>query len=317
MAAFLVSTAAVALLQGTLRWFVLDHPNERSLHASPVPRTGGLGILAGVTAGSLLGGLFAWPVLASALALAAISLVDDVRGLPVPVRLAGHLAVAALFVSVFWDAFPNPLWGAVTVIALGWMTNLYNFMDGSDGLAGGMALFGFGSYGVAAWIAGDASLAAISSVAAAAAAGFLAFNFPPARIFMGDVGSVPIGFMAGALGLAGWAEGTWTAWFPVLVFSPFIVDASVTLARRALRRERVWQAHREHYYQRMVRLGLGHRDTALLWYGLMLAVGASGLWALQQAVPAQLATLATWVVIYGAIMVLIDRRWAAHRREGH
>jgi UDP-N-acetylmuramyl pentapeptide phosphotransferase/UDP-N-acetylglucosamine-1-phosphate transferase len=94
---------------------------------------------------------------------------------------------------------------------------------------------------------------------AAAAAGFLCFNFHPARIFMGDVGSVPLGFTAGALGLVGWRSGAWPLWFPLLVFAPFILDATVTLLRRALRGEKVWQAHRSHYYQRMVQMGLGHR----------------------------------------------------------
>lgn len=315
LAAILVSAAAVALFQGVLRGFALDHPNERSLHAAPVPRTGGLGILAGVTAGSLVGGLLAWPALAGAWALAAVSLVDDIRGLPAAVRLAGHLVVAAFFVALYWDAFPHPLWGAVTVIAIGWMTNLFNFMDGSDGLAGGMALFGFGFYAASAWMAGEAALASISAVVAASAAGFLAFNFPPARIFMGDVGSVPVGFLAGALGLAGWAQGAWAPWFPVLVFSPFIIDASVTLARRALRRERVWQAHREHYYQRMVQLGFGHRDTAFAWYGLMAAVGVSGIWALRQSMAVQLGMLAAWAIIYAGLMLWVDRRWAAHTQK--
>jgi UDP-N-acetylmuramyl pentapeptide phosphotransferase/UDP-N-acetylglucosamine-1-phosphate transferase len=307
-----LSAAAIALLlRGALRRFALDHPNERSLHTAPVPRTGGLGIMAGVTGGFLLLGVPHWPVLAGALALAGISLADDLRGLPVPVRFAGHLAVAAAFVALHWSALPHPLWAPVAVLALGWMTNLYNFMDGSDGLAGGMALLGFGCYALAAALAGQAALAGVSAVAAAAAAGFLAYNFPPARIFMGDAGSVPLGFMAGALGLAGWTAGAWAPWFPVLVFSPFIVDATVTLLRRALRRERVWQAHREHYYQRMVQLGLGHRGTALVWYGLMLAVGASAVLGLRAAPPAQAALLAAWLAVYAVLMVLVDRRWTA------
>ncbi len=196
------------------------------------------------------------------------------------------------------------------------MTNLYNFMDGSDGLAGGMALFGFGFYAAAAWLAGDPALLAISATVSAAAAGFLWFNFPPARIFMGDVGSVPIGFMAGAVGLAGWANGAWAPWFPVLVFSPFIVDATVTLLRRALRGERVWRAHREHYYQRMVQLGLGHRNTALLWYALMVAVGVAGLSALGKAMAFKAAMLAGWIVAYVGLMAWVDRRWAARGRTG-
>jgi UDP-N-acetylmuramyl pentapeptide phosphotransferase/UDP-N-acetylglucosamine-1-phosphate transferase len=189
------------------------------------------------------------------------------------------------------------------------MINVYNFMDGSDGLAGGMALFGFGFYGGAAWLAGDSAFASVNFAVAAAAAGFLFFNFHPARIFMGDAGSVTLGFLVAALGLLGWQQGHWPAWFPVLVFSPFIVDASLTLARRLLRGEKVWQAHREHYYQRLVRMGYGHRVTALLEYVLMLLAGLSALWGLQQGERHRLGLLWLWASTYLVLMVVVDAHW--------
>ena len=150
-------------------------------------------------------------------------------------------------------------------------------MDGSDGLAGGMALIGFGAYAVAAQLAGDQPLAVLSLALCAASAAFLLYNFHPARIFMGDVGSVPLGFLAGALGLAGWANDVWPLWFPLLVFAPFMCDATLTLLKRLLRRERVWQAHREHYYQRLVRMGFGHRGTAWIEYAAMLGCALAAL----------------------------------------
>jgi UDP-N-acetylmuramyl pentapeptide phosphotransferase/UDP-N-acetylglucosamine-1-phosphate transferase len=104
---------------------------------------------------------------------------------------------------------------------------------------------------------------------AGSALGFLMFNFAPARLFMGDAGSAPLGFLAGALGVLGWQGGAWTGWFPVMVFSTFLVDASMTLGYRLARGERVWVAHKEHLYQRMVAGGLGHTRTALVAYGLM------------------------------------------------
>ena len=125
---------------------------------------------------------------------------------------------------------------------------------------------------------------------------------------MGDAGSIPLGFLAGGFGLAGWQAGVWPAWFPVLVFSPFIVDASVTLMRRALRRQRIWQAHCEHYYQRLVRSGWGHRKTALAGYALMLACGAVAF--LGASLPA--AAQATLLVIAGAaylgIVLILERK---------
>jgi UDP-N-acetylmuramyl pentapeptide phosphotransferase/UDP-N-acetylglucosamine-1-phosphate transferase len=196
------------------------------------------------------------------------------------------------------------------------MANLYNFMDGSDGLAGGMALIGFSIYGAAAWLAGSAEFALVNFSIAAAAAAFLVFNFHPARIFLGDAGAVPLGFLAAALGMIGWLQHDWTWWFPVLVFSPFIVDASVTLARRLLRREKVWQAHRDHYYQRLVQLGWGHAKTAISEYALMLASGLLALAALALPAGLQAVLLAVAAAAYLALIALIERAWRRVSAEG-
>jgi UDP-GlcNAc:undecaprenyl-phosphate GlcNAc-1-phosphate transferase len=316
--AYLAPLLALPLSFGTLAWLlrdghrlrVLDLPNERSLHAAPVPRTGGLGLLAGITAAWLIASpAGSWPAFAGTLVLAGVSFLDDLRGLPVLVRLSAQLAVAVALVVWHADAFPAAAWALAVVLAIAWMCNLYNFMDGIDGLAGGMAVFGFGTYAIAAGLGGAAELAALCAGIVAAALAFLAFNFPPARIFMGDVGSVPLGFLAAALGLLGWERGLWAAWFPVLVFSPFIVDATITLMRRALRGERIWQAHKEHYYQRVVQLGAGHRATALGEYALMLATGASAVGLMTAPAPVQWAGFGAWVLVYAAAMVWIDRLW--------
>jgi UDP-N-acetylmuramyl pentapeptide phosphotransferase/UDP-N-acetylglucosamine-1-phosphate transferase len=132
---------------------------------------------------------------------------------------------------------------------------------------------------------------------------------------MGDSGSVPLGFLAAAIGLLGWQAGLWPMWFPVLVFSPFIADASVTLLKRYLRGERLSQAHRSHYYQRVLRMGLGHRGTALAAYALMLATAGSALAARAWPDAAVIVLLAAWVAIYGAGMWLIDQRWADFERK--
>jgi UDP-GlcNAc:undecaprenyl-phosphate/decaprenyl-phosphate GlcNAc-1-phosphate transferase len=199
-------------------------------------------------------------------------------------------------------------WCATAALSLVWLTNLYNFMDGSDGLAGGMALLGFSAYGGVA-ASGDLELSFACWSVAAAVGGFLLFNFPPAKVFMGDAGSIPLGFLAAAVGMLGWQKGLWPLWFPVLVFSPFVVDASFTLLRRMLRGEHFWQAHREHYYQRLIRMGWGHRRTALTEYALMVGVIASALAALRQSQQVQILILAGWSFFYGTMMVLIDTRW--------
>lgn len=239
------------------------------------------------------------------LGIAIVSWLDDRRHVPIPVRFGTQLAAAIVWVGCF-DLNP---WSVVAVVTLVWTANLYNFMDGADGLAGGMAVFGFGAYSAAAWLGGDIHLALLSAAVATAALGFLHFNFPPARMFMGDVGSVPLGFVAGALGYEGWLQSLWPGWFPLLVFSPFAVDATLTLLRRGLRGERVWQAHREHYYQRLVRLGWGHRKTALAEYSLMLLAALSALLLARMPTGAQLFGLSCWAAIYALLAWRIDRAW--------
>ena len=250
---------------------LLDQPNRRSLHERPTPRIGGLGILAGLLASTLIiGTSLPWSIWCALLLVVGISLLDDLRSVSAAVRLPVHIAAGA---SMAWAALPDApwVWALVLAVALAWMINLYNFMDGSDGLAGMQACFGFGAMALAAHIGGDAGLACSCAALAGGALGFLIFNWPPARIFMGDAGSTAMGAMAGGIGAWGVYKGLWTAPFPVLAFFPFIFDASLTLADRIWRRQRVWQAHRDHAYQRLNLSGWGHRNTALA-YGLWMVV---------------------------------------------
>ena len=288
-----------------------DLPNERSLHHAPVLRSGGLAMVCAIafTGPLFFNGVGTWLGLGGALAL--VSFADDWRSLPSLLRLTTHVLAALALVYCTMPDLQLPL-AALLVLAIVWSTNLYNFMDGADGIAGGMTLIGFGTYALAAWTAGDASLAWFAASVSAAAAAFLVFNFHPARIFMGDVGSIPLGFLAAAIGAYGWHSAYWPAWFPLLTFSPFVVDATLTLAQRAARGEPFWRAHREHYYQRLVRMGLGHRRTALAEYVLMAAAGICA-WSLLRA-PAftQQLAMALWAAIYLALAALVNKRWASH-----
>ena len=305
----IVALVVIALLRRS-RWarMLADHPNARSLHTLPTPRVGGVAIMLGALPAALLLApslSIAW-ILAACLAL--LSLADDLRSLPIAVRLPAHFAAAALALAVFAPATLSPLAFAAALVAIAWMTNLYNFMDGADGLAGGMAIIGFGAYSLAAHAAGNEPLAIGCAAIASAAGGFLAFNFPPAKVFMGDAGSIPLGFLAAALGLHGVLAGAWPAWFPVLVFSLFIVDASVTIARRLARGERVWIAHREHAYQRLVLAGWTPRRLALASYGVMLAAAASALCARTGSEAMQYAILVGWCGLYLAACIAVQRR---------
>jgi UDP-N-acetylmuramyl pentapeptide phosphotransferase/UDP-N-acetylglucosamine-1-phosphate transferase len=201
------------------------------------------------------------------------------------------------------------------VIAIAWLTNLFNFMDGSDGLAGGMALIGFAACGTAACIAGHSPLGFLCVAISAASAAFLIHNFHPARIFLGDVGSIPLGFLAGATGVLGWRDGVWPLWFPVLVFAPFIGDATLTLVKRFIRGERVWRPHREHYYQRMVRMGLGHRSTAWIAYAAMVLCAAAALYGRQQSPVVQAVTFGAATLMLSLLAAWVDVRWARFVRQ--
>lgn len=316
---FLLQTIAVMLLSFVATflcnlWLIhsnyqwsLDHPNIRSLHEVPVPRLGGIGLLVGILASWLCFALtIQLPIGIGVGLLMAVSLLDDIKSLSVWVRLLVH-GLVALGYSLYLF-FPEYSFGAViaSTAAIIWMINLYNFMDGSDGLAGGMTVIGFGCYGFMAYFGGYGNDALINISIAAAAIGFLLHNFSPARIFLGDAGAISLGFLAATLGILGWKENLWPLWFPFLIFSSFIVDATVTLMKRAFRGEKIWQAHREHYYQRMVQAGLGHRNTALCWYGLMLLSGVSAIWAARQDHSMQQITLLVWGCIYLTLLLFFE-----------
>jgi UDP-N-acetylmuramyl pentapeptide phosphotransferase/UDP-N-acetylglucosamine-1-phosphate transferase len=316
IASFVVAWAAGRLLASRLRSVALDQPNARSLHERPVPRTGGIAILLGAALALELGGGELWPLMAMALALAAVSFLDDLRGLPTVARLLAHFAACGAFAWYVLSPM-HPVELAVLIVAGVWITNLYNFMDGADGLAGGMAAIGFGAYSAAAGLAGHLPLASMCAALAAASAGFLTQNFFPARLFLGDVGSIPLGFLVYALGILGWRDDIWPLWFPVLVFAPFIGDATLTLLKRLLRMEAVWRAHRDHYYQRMVRMGVGHRGTALAAYAVMLACAIAALLARQQPPAIQASVFLGMLLLLGMLAAWVDVRWrrSAHDRE--
>ncbi len=306
------------------RLHLLDHPNERSLHTQPTPRTGGVAILAGFISAIpvlLFANVGASPILwlmAGTGLIAGLSFLDDRRGLPVVVRFLGHVIGAGLVVlgagltlpplflgiSVPWPAW---LGLGLSVLFLVWMVNLYNFMDGMDGFAGGMALIGFGAFAVFGLLGGNLLFTGLSLTIVAAAGGFLLFNFPPARIFMGDTGSAALGLLAGGLSLWGALDGLFPFWAALLVFSPFTVDASVTLVRRLFRGERVWQAHKSHYYQRLVQSGWGHRKTVLYEYALMLACGLSALFAQQLNPQGQVVLILFWCLVYPLLIAGVHR----------
>lgn len=316
----------------------LDHPNQRSLHQTPIPRTGGVAIMGslylGVVIVVILGWIrsspvesiagldsIGWTIVMVTGVVSIVSLMDDRRGLSIAVRFGVHFLAAFLLVigaglmlpsiAVPFIGFIKLGWIAVpfTVVFLVWMTNLYNFMDGMDGFAGGMTVIGCGLLGYLGWQAHHPVISVIAPLQSAAAAGFLAHNFPPTKIFMGDVGSVSTGFLVAALIVLGCRDNVFDPWVPLIVFSPFILDATVTLVRRALRHEKVWEAHRNHYYQRMVLSGWGHRRTVLAEYGVMALCGGLALCYQYASEEWRLVVLGAWG------MVFLSLAWAVNGVE--
>ncbi len=323
--------AAGGLTAALCRWIldpasplhVLDQPGHRSLHARPTPRTGGLAMMVAVGVVAAVAVAAGWVTAPAWLAwiaggtvlLVAVGLADDLADLSPALRLGVQLVAAALVLvaglapqGVRLPGFewtPSPALAALfTLLLVLWMTNLYNFMDGMDGLAGTMTLVGFGTLG---WLTGDPALRLAAWSLAGAAAGFLWFNRPPARLFMGDAGAPVLGYLAAVLLLWAARRGELPLWAGGLLFSPFVVDATYTLIRRSLRGERIWQAHCSHLYQKLVRRGWSHRRVLVHALGLMLAAAVSAGLATRLPPAAQAALAGGWLLFYAGLIMAVER----------
>lgn len=342
LAAFIFSLSCwltFRLSSSTSPLYLLDYPNERSLHSHPTPRTGGIAVLGSLFAGLLLthaGHVSGWLhgafwthsgllqmrqiqwILLLTLCIAAVSFADDRVGVPPGIRFGVHAAIAGSVVfgaGAKIDTITTPFLGTwmvgdaaapLTTLFIMWIVNLYNFMDGMDGFAGGMTVLGFGFLSGSAWVGGNETLGALALFIAAAAGGFLVYNRPPAKIFMGDVGSISLGFLAGALSVVGISSGAFDVWVPILIFSPFIMDATTTLFRRLFQGKKIWLPHREHYYQRLVLSGWGRRKTVWAEYLLMCACGGAAILYAFLGDGARLILLCAWGTLYAGLIVGVN-----------
>jgi UDP-N-acetylmuramyl pentapeptide phosphotransferase/UDP-N-acetylglucosamine-1-phosphate transferase len=319
LAALAAAGATGVMVRVLARRRILDHPNERSSHVQATPRGAGLAVVPTL--------LIAWAVvavlapdarlpvawvLAGALLLAAVSWRDDLKSLPALPRLAAQaVAVLAGLMTFGGDALVLqgllPFWADRLVAALAWLwfVNLFNFMDGIDGLAGTeTAAIGLGLALLVLLVGGDAALFALALALAGATLGFLPWNWHPARIFLGDVGSVPLGYLLGWLLLSVAAAGYWAAALILPLY--YLADATLTLLRRLVRGERVWQAHREHFYQRATQAGRSHGEVAALVAGTDAVLIALALGATRWPWPA----LAAAAVAVGLLLAVLARRKA-------
>jgi len=286
--AFTLSMAITFLLiKMPAKFSAVDTPNERSLHESPTPRTGGVAILLSAIITSFIflynQNLNISPsiIIAGAMIII-ISLLDDFRPVKSIVRLVVHIASAVIVVRAgFVIEYINMPWGggnilsilasALTIAFIVWMINLYNFMDGMDGLASGMSIFGFLTFAVIGYLENQHGFSITSLILAVSSMGFLVWNFPPAKIFMGDLGSAVYGYIVAVFVIYAHINNIIPVHISIILFSPFIFDATATLICRIYNREKFWQAHNKHFYQQLVLSGLGHKKVLMYEYVLMIA----------------------------------------------
>lgn len=330
---FLISVWGVAVtLRYTLRRGLLDQPGQRRSHTQPTPRGGGIGIVAGALIVGVPTLLFlpnAWPqttvvvVTAALLAVAAIGWRDDHVPLSIWPRIGVHLlASISVGVVLLWPAasIDSRLWWwlvAVVPLSAG-SINAHNFMDGIDGLLGLQGLFVLIGYALLAHVIGQDALAAAALGVAAACLGFLIFNLPPARIFMGDVGSGALGLLIAVFAGLLVQRHSELLWACVILPSAFLIDAGLTLCARVLGGRRWYTAHREHLYQWMVRAGLGHAQTDGVYMLWNLIVAAPAAWLAANLPP--MRAFALCMVVYAlACMFWIAGKHACLRtvQRGH
>jgi Fuc2NAc and GlcNAc transferase len=328
LTAVATGVASLALTAAVRRYALaralLDVPNVRSSHTTPTPRGGGLAIVCAIlpalgwawTRGWVPGDFF-MAVAGGGLLTAGIGWVDDHRHVPAGVRLVVHFYSAAW--AVFWLGGLSDLRAGPLMIPLGatgsplaavfivWMLNLYNFMDGIDGIATVEAVMVCVGSALVAWLVGAPHVAGVAILIAAACTGFLVWNWAPARIFLGDVGSSFVGFVLGVTALFSERSAGPPLLFWTILLGVFLMDATLTLLRRLLRGDAVLSAHRSHAYQRAVQSGYSHAavTTAVAMTNLLLL----GLVLLAVAEPRLLlASLVATVALLGWLYHWVERR---------
>ncbi|SIO55382.1 Fuc2NAc and GlcNAc transferase [Singulisphaera sp. GP187] len=324
----LLALIVSAVLAFPVRWLILrlggiDRPNERSSHEAPTPRGGGLAIVLGtalVVAWFGVPGREAMVFGLCVAAVAAVSLVDDFRSLSFATRLvvqvgAAAVAIVGLDLPVGTIDMPSAAVRvphvAGLVLAVAFVvaySNFFNFMDGINGIAACQASLSALTLGLLLWQGGDAPGAVVAAAIGGAAAGFLPHNFPTARIFMGDVGSVTLGFALALLSMIAHERAGVPGPALLLVHGAFLFDAVFTLLKRAVRGENVLRPHREHNYQLLVRGGMSHRATTLIYFAMSAGCCLAG------SLYGQAGTEGRWAALLVPLVALAILAVMAHRR---
>ena len=329
-----ISSLLTAILIRRLR--VFDIPNERSSHSFPTPRGGGLAIVVGFLIGVLLIQIigtavpirsqYFWGFMFSLFLIAGVSFYDDIQHRGIKVKLVTQLVSILIVMAAgnVIDVVRLPWLGEVqafivlyplTLVWLLGLTNAYNFMDGLDGMAASTAVVACGFFSYIAFREGSHFAYLVSLVLGAATLGFLVFNWSPAKIFMGDVGSTFLGFSFATLAIvaARYDHGHTSLFVMPLLLFHFIFDSIFTLVRRLRNGDDVFQGHRTHLYQLMNRLGYSHKAVALIYAGLAAVQGVAAIWMVGIPGEQRLLVFLPFAVVYFLVGTLILAR---ARREG-
>jgi UDP-N-acetylmuramyl pentapeptide phosphotransferase/UDP-N-acetylglucosamine-1-phosphate transferase len=323
IASFVVTYFGVAGVRAiSLKRNLLDIPNERSSHVNPTPRGGGILIVIILltfyaAVAHRFPETFSWGYVAGGLLVAGISLLDDIYGVSAIWRLLVHSLAAVLLIADkgYWHSFYfigtsyDPTLGVagavVTFIWIVWLINAYNFMDGIDGIAGIQSVAAATGWFTIGWLTGSVMPFYMGGALMFSSMGFLIHNWQPAKIFMGDVGSAFLGFSFAAMPLLATANERTYVFLPmtgVLLVWLFVFDTVVTVIRRGARGERVWEAHREHLYQRLVQSGWSHARASTIYGVLAMAITVSVIYIYAEEspnllVPVAVATLCTFFLV--------------------
>lgn len=263
-----------------LRHDIIDHPNERSSHTTPKPRGGGIAIVATFTFaltylwwGNIIASALFGALAIGGLIIAALGYYDDIHHIKARTRVIIHFATANFALYLLnglpildfgtWQFHLHWQGTVIGVISIVWLTNLYNFMDGIDGLAGSEGLFVSLTAGFILWFTANHAIAILFFALAPAIAGFTVFNWPPAKIFLGDIGSGYLGYILSVLGIYTSKQTSLSISFWIILLAVFICDATFTVIKRALNGKPWYDAHREHAYQCLVAAGATHQQITL------------------------------------------------------
>jgi len=311
------------------RFQLLDHPDARSSHIQPTPTGAGLALVLGLSLSlALAGGLalirpqalllsISLALLLPAIVLSMVGFLDDRRGVPALQRLLVQVLAASWLIwclrsplgMVLGDLLLVPLTGLV-LIWLVWNMNAYNFMDGSNGMAAMQGILTGTTLAIILTLNGAGALALVSAAVAGVCLGFLPWNAPKARIFMGDAGSVPLGFLLSGLLLIGWLDGALPLPVVLLLLLPFQVDAGLTLLSRIRNKRQWYTAHKEHAYQKLMSQGWSHARVLLLYTAINVLIVMPG------AVLGALREDLAWWLFFGAAFVLAIAWYATSSRQG-